>query len=348
GLHRSLAEAGLDEVLSYPFISDSWDRQGLGESDPRRAGLRLRNPLAEDAPLLRTSILDSLLDVAGRNVARGVERVAIFESGVVSRPHGTVPAPIIGVETRPTDTEIAALQAGTPNQPHHVGIVLAGRAGISPWLSGKTTYEWSDAVECVRRLASALGIRVEVTRAWEAQASPIKGAPMPPAATDPTDVAPWHPGRVARIFVRAGRELRDIALAGELHPRVCEAFGLPARTCAAEIDIDALVASNDAAPIQVRAISTYPLAKEDMAFVVPHAIPTARVEQVIRQGAGQLCEDVTLFDIYEGDQVPDGFRSLAFSLRLRADHTLTSEEITAVRNQVIDKARKVLGAELRS
>ncbi|MDO4260382.1 MAG: phenylalanine--tRNA ligase subunit beta, partial [Actinomycetaceae bacterium] len=348
GLHRSLAEAGLDEVLSYPFISDSWDRQGLSETDPRRVGLRLRNPLADDAPLLRTSILDSLLDVAGRNVARGIERVAIFESGMVSRPDGSVPAPIIGVEARPTDEEIAALQAGTPNQPHHLGIVLAGRAGNSPWLSGKSTFEWSDAVECVRRLASTLGVRVEVTRAWEAEPSPIKGAPMPPAATDPAEVAPWHPGRVARIFIRAGRALRTIALAGELHPGVCETFGLPARSCAAEIDLDALVASIDQAPIQVRAISTYPLAKEDMAFVVPNTIQVARVEQVIRQGAGQVCEDVTLFDIYEGDQVPEGSRSLAFSLRLRADHTLTSEEITAVRSQVIDKARKVLGAELRS
>lgn len=171
---------------------------------------------------------------------------------------------------------------------------------------------------------------------------------MPTPETDPARVAPWHPGRVARIFVRAGRELVDVAFAGELHPGVAAAFGLPRRTAAFEMDLDALVAAMDENPIQVKAVSTFPLAKEDIALVVPVDVPAARVEQVVRQAAGGLAEDVTLFDVYEGDQVQEGHRSLAFALRLRGDHTLGAEEIAQVRNAVVKKAGKLLGATLRS
>lgn len=171
---------------------------------------------------------------------------------------------------------------------------------------------------------------------------------MPTPATDPARVAPWHPGRVARVFVRAGRDLVEVALAGELHPGVATAFGLPRRSAAFEIDLDALVGAMDTDPVQVKAVSTFPLAKEDIALVVPSEVPVARVEQVIRQAAGALLEEVTLFDVYEGDQVPRGHRSLAFALRLRGDHTLSAQESAQVRNAVVKKTGKLLGAELRS
>lgn len=172
---------------------------------------------------------------------------------------------------------------------------------------------------------------------------------MPTPATDPARVAPFHPGRVARVFVRAGRDLVDVALAGELSPAACRAFGLPARSCAFEIDMDALIGQMSTEPIQVKGVSTYPLAKEDIALVVPADIPVARVEQVVRQGAAPLAEAVTLFDMYEGDQVPSGYRSLAFAVRLRAsDHTLTAKESAQVRERVVAKASKVLGASLRA
>ncbi|QWW18779.1 phenylalanine--tRNA ligase subunit beta [Schaalia sp. 19OD2882] len=344
----TLAQAGLTEVLSYPFVSDSFDRQRLSASDPRRQAVRLRNPLADDAPWLRSSILDTLLDVAGRNIARGAGRVAVFEQGLVARPAGTVPAGLIGAERRPCDEELARLAAGTPAQPRHLGVVMAGTVGSSPALGAPRAMDWRDAVDMVRRAAEVLGVRVEVCRAWEAEVTRVPGPPMPVPATDPAEVAPWHPGRVGRVFVRAGRDLTEVALAGELHPGVCQAFGLPARSVAAEIDLDALVAAASPTPIQVKGVSTYPVAKEDIALVVHSSVPVARVEQVLRQGAGPLAEEVTLFDIYEGDQVPEGHRSLAFALRLRSDHTLSSEEIQSVRAGVLTKAEKVLGATLRA
>lgn len=344
----AFAQAGLVEVLSYPFVSDSFDRQLLLPDDERRNALRLRNPLAEDAPWLRTSIIDTLLDTAGRNVARGAESVAIFEQGLVAHPKGTVPTGLIGADDRPSDTELEALEAGTPAQPRHIGAVLAGQAASSPVLGESRTFDWRDAVDLVRRAAEVLGIRVEVCRAWEQEARTVAGPPMPPVQTDPARVAPWHPGRLARVFVRRGRDLVDIALAGELHPRVCAAFGLPARSVALEMDLDALISVVAQTPVQVRAVSTYPLAKEDLALVVESTVPLARVEQVIRQAAGPLAEEVTLFDIYEGDQVPQGHRSLAFAVRLRGDRTLTSEEIQSVRQAVLTKTKKLLGAQLRS
>ena len=345
----ALANAGLVEVESYPFVSDTWDRQGIPAGDPRRDALRLRNPMADDAPWLRTSVLDTLLDVAGRNVSRSNADVAVFEVAKVARPTGTVPAGLPGAETRPSDEVLAALEAGIPAQPWHIGGVLTGAAEAAGVLSTPRAYDWADALEYVRRVASDLGVRVEVTRAWMDRVPAHKGAPMPAPATDPADVAPFHPGRVARVFVRAGRELVDVALAGELSPAACRAFGLPARSCAFEIDMDALIAHMATDPIQVKGVSTFPLAKEDIALVVPADIPASRVEQIVRQGAGPLAESVSLFDIYEGDQVPEGYRSLAFALRLRAaDHTLTAKESEAVRKQVVTKAAKVLGASLRA
>ena len=137
-------------------------------------------------------------------------------------------------------------------------------------------------------------------------------------------------------------------MAGELSPKTCKAFGLPARSCAFELDVDALITLISDEPLQVKPVSTYPAAKEDLALVVANDLPVSRVEQVIRQAAGALIEDLSLFDVYEGDQVPEGFRSLAFSLRLRAsDHTLTPDEVQKVRADVIAKTEKVLGATLR-
>ena len=345
---QGLAHAGLTQVESYPFVSDSFDRQGMKEDDPRRQAVKLRNPLADDAPLLRTSVLDTLLDVAARNCARGIPSVAIYEVAKVVHSQGVVPTGLISAEHRPSDEQLAALEAGTPPQPWHVGAVLAGQALPAGIVSTQRSFDWADAVQAVRSIADQLGVRIEVTRAWLAQPMTHKGPRLPEAATDPAEVAPYHPGRVARILARKGKDFVELALAGELSPKTCKAFGLPARSCAFELDLDALIALISDEPLQVKPVSTYPAAKEDLALVVANDLPVSRVEQVIRQAAGALIEDLSLFDVYEGDQVPEGFRSLAFSLRLRAsDHTLTPDEVQKVRADVIAKTEKVLGATLR-
>ena len=102
---------------------------------------------------------------------------------------------------------LAALEAGIPAQPWHIGGVLTGAAEAAGVVPNPRAYDWADALEYVRRVASDLGVRVEVTRAWMDHVPAHKGAPMPAPASDPADVAPFHPGRVARVFVRAGRDL---------------------------------------------------------------------------------------------------------------------------------------------
>ena len=334
---RALADAGLTQVLSYPFIGDVHDVLEIPDDDPRRHAVRLANPLAEDAPWLRTSVLDSLVEVARRNVSRGLSDVAVYELGSVTRPAGTVPAAIPGVDRRPTDEEVAALQAGIPAQPAHLGAVLVGdrvRPGV---LGAGRAWDWADAVEVVRTVARTLGVAVEVA------------APAQP-------YAPWHPGRVAEVRLpgtRRGRNVLPGALvghAGELHPRVARGLGLPERSCAVEIDLEPLLeAVETAGVLQVRAVSTFPAGKEDIALVVDEAVTAAAVEAVIREAAGELAEEVRLFDIFRGPQLGEGRKSLAFSLRLRAtDRTLTAEELAGVRRRVVKRAAKRLGAELRA
>ena len=336
---RALADAGLTQVLSYPFIGDIHDLLEIPADDARRQTVRLANPLAEDAPYLRTSVLDSLVDVTRRNVSRGLTDVAVFELGSVTHPAGTVPAPIPGTSGRPTDSqsEEAALEAGIPAQPTHIGAVMTGEHERSGVLGAGRPWDWADAVEVVRTVAAALGVKVEVC------------APQHP-------YAPWHPGRTAEIRLpgrRRGKEIepgRLIAHAGELHPRVVRALGLPERACAVEIDLDPLLeAARSAGALQVKAVSTFPAAKEDIALVVDETTTAAEVEALVRQAAGDLAEEVRLFDVFRGPQLGEGKKSLAFSLVLRApDRTLTAEETAGVRKRVVKRAAKLLGAELRS
>ncbi|MPV39102.1 phenylalanine--tRNA ligase subunit beta, partial [Georgenia subflava] len=111
---RALAEHGLTQVLSYPFVGDVHDRLGLDVDDPRRTTLRLVNPIADDAPALRTSLLDSLLDTARRNVSRGAAELGVFEIGLVTRPAGIRAGAAPGVDRRPSDAELAELHAAVP------------------------------------------------------------------------------------------------------------------------------------------------------------------------------------------------------------------------------------------
>uniref|UniRef100_UPI0025DA75E6 phenylalanine--tRNA ligase subunit beta n=1 Tax=uncultured Actinomyces sp. TaxID=249061 RepID=UPI0025DA75E6 len=334
---RALADAGLTQVLSYPFIGDIHDRLEIPETDARRQTVRLANPLAEDAPCLRTSILDSLVEVARRNVSRGLADAAVFEIGSVTHPAGTVPAPIPGTDRRPTEAEKAALRAGIPAQPTHIGAVMVGEHERSGVLGAGRPWDWADAVEVVRTVAATLGVEVVVS------------APEQP-------YAPWHPGRTAEIRLpgqRRGKEIEPgvlVAHAGELHPRVVRELGLPERVCAVEIDLDPLLeAAHDAGELQVRAVSTFPAAKEDIALVVDEAVTAAEVEDLVRRAAGDLAQEVRLFDVFRGAQLGEGKKSLAVSLVLRApDRTLTAEETAGVRKRVIKRAAKLLGAELRS
>ncbi|MBM7825306.1 phenylalanyl-tRNA synthetase beta chain [Arcanobacterium pluranimalium] len=321
---RALAEQGWVQVLSYPFVSGQvFDQQGIVDDDARRLAIRLQNPLQESAPYMRTSILDSLLETAKLNVARGHSTVAVFETGLVTHAQGIVPAVNPGVGKRPSDAELGALDDAIPTQPRHIAGVATARATEPAADLAAITWDWRDAIEAVKTLGRTIGVELQVKQA---------------------QYAPFHPGRCAQICV--GETV--IGYAGELAPQVCKAFDLPQRAIAFEADLDALFAARGNAPIQVAPVSTFPMAKEDIAIVVDEDLPAQEVEKVMKQVGGEILEDVRLFDVYRGDQIGEGKKSLAFALRLRGlDHTLTAEETAALRKRIVKQLKKAFNAELR-
>ncbi len=232
------------------------------------------------------------------------------------------PAPIYGVEWRPTEAELDKLMQAIPDQPLHLAVVLAGERERAGWWGAGRDASWSEAIALVRRLTDELGVEIEVR-----------------AAVRP----PWHPGRCAEIAVG------DVVLghAGELHPKVCSAFGLPARSSAVEVDLDRLLALARAV-VPGPDFSSYPVAKEDVALVVASDVTVAAVEAALQGGAGELLESLRLFDVYTGEQVGDGKKSLAFALRFRApDRTLTEDETGAAREAAVASAVERCGAVRR-
>ncbi len=321
---RTLAGAGCVEVVSFPFVGDAvFDAMGLPGDDPLRSTVRLANALSSEEPSYTTTLLPGLFKAAARNLGRGAAGVGLFETGTVAFPTDRGPAPIYGVDWRPTDDELAKLFEAIPEQPLHLAVVLAGERERSGWWGRGRDADWSDAIDIVRRLGAELGVDVTVESASR---------------------MPWHPGRCARVSV-AGKEFGH---AGELHPRVCQAFGLPPRTAAVEIDLDFLMRhARDV--VRAPELSTYPVAKEDVALVVDASVSAADVEAALREGAGGLLESLWLFDVYTGEQAGPGKKSLAFALRFRApDRTLTEEETSAARDAAVAVAAARTGAVQRT
>jgi phenylalanyl-tRNA synthetase beta chain len=327
---RALAEAGFVEAPAYPFIGAAdLDALGLEAEDGRRRTVRLANPLSEEQPDLRSTLLPGILATLRRNVGRGTTDVALFEVGAVYRwPVGRasvegadVPRP--PVDRRPTDDERSALQSLLPDEHRRVAIVISGDMARAGWWGSGRQGSWADAVQAARVIADTCGVTLTI-------------------AHDTHE--PWHPGRCASLTHQGV----VVGHAGELHPRVLEALGLPPRTCAAELDLDALTSAG-APVVPAPRVSTFPVAKEDVALVVDESVPVATVEAALRAGAGELLEGIRLFDVYTGPQVGEGKRSLAFALRFRApDRTLELDEVSAARDAAVAEAAARTGAVLRS
>jgi phenylalanyl-tRNA synthetase beta chain len=321
----TLAGSGFVEVLSYPFVGPAdWTSLGLPDDDARRNTLRVANPISEQEPELRTTLLPGLLRTLARNVGRGNTEVALFESGSVFRPgEQRAAAPVFGVSHRPSAEEVDRLESAVPDQPRHLALVLAGDREPAGWWGEARPSSWADAIGAVRRLGDVLDVEVTVSA---------------------TQLAPWHPGRCAQV--RAGEVV--VGHAGELHPTVCKAYGLSPRTAAAEVDLELLLSATPPI-VPAPRISTYPVAKEDVALLVDASVPAAEVEAALLEGAGELLERIRLFDVYTGDPVPPGKKSLAFALRFRApDRTLTEADTGAARDAAVAVAAVRLGAEQRA
>ncbi|MFI2509758.1 phenylalanine--tRNA ligase subunit beta [Streptomyces sp. NPDC018972] len=326
---RALAGAGYVEAPNYPFVSEQvFDQLGLEADDPARRVVKLVNPLSDEEPALRTSLLPGLLGALRRNDGRGSHDLALFETGLVFQPREEQRvAANLSVDRRPSEDDIAALNAALPHQPRHVAVVLAGAREQAGWWGKGRTADWADAVEAARTVAREAGAELGVRKG---------------------QYGPWHPGRCAELTVTVDGAERVIGHAGELHPRVLKTLGLPARACAMELDLDALEQVGDGIP-QAPGISTFPVATQDVALVVDAFVPASDVEAALREGAGELLESIRLFDVYENaEQLGEGRKSLAYALRFRAtDRTLTVDEASAARESAVTLAGDRTGAVLR-
>jgi len=316
---RALAEMGYVEVLPAPFVS----AEALRKLGRPTDAVRLANPLSDEEPYMRTTLLPGLLATLRRNIGRGNRDVALYELGLVFLPTDAGPPPVLDVSRRPTDEEWAQAKAAVPAQPYHVATVAAGEWERSGWWGPGRAYDWADAIQTAREVLLVAGVQpgsISVTAA---------------------DTMPWHPGRCAALRVDGV----VVGHAGELHPAVCADFDVPKRTCALELDLSAVpLPGLTPAP----RLSNFPPALIDVALVVPSDVPAAEVEKSIVDGAGPLLESIRLFDVYTGAQVGEGRKSLAYKLVLRApDRTLTAEEAVAARDAAVAVAAQRHGAVLR-
>jgi phenylalanyl-tRNA synthetase beta chain len=327
-----LVGAGLNELITHSLV----DMDLVAAVAPSEAAaeryVKLSNPNTPEKTYMRRSLLPSLGAALTMN-ARERDRVAIFEIGRVYL------AP-----DRPGENG-----RWLPDEPRRLGVMLAGPRAAEAWTSPTSEpLDFFDMKGVVEALLARLGLAGKVSYA--------------PLADDER----FHPGRSAALLLETGEEAappaangkgpqkgktvaltRRVGVLGELHPTVRERLELSApRAVAAEIDLDALFAA--AAPPEFRPISRFPATVQDLSIVAPLEVPEAQVAALIRRGAGELLETLTLFDVYTGPQVGEGKRSLTYHLAFRApDRTLSDEALAKVRKKIIGGLEREIGATIR-
>lgn len=277
--------------------------------------VRLQNALAPERAVLRPTLMAGLLEGVSLNLRNGIESVRLFELG---RSY------FARVFEVPDTTQQPALERRT------LAVALAGLREERSWDSPPIPLDFYDLSGIAAEIMAFCGVQGYVI---EPEGHPI-----------------LHPGRAARLSLagRRGRASTELAILGEVHPRVAERFDLRARTLIMELDLDALagLATRDRT---YQDISRYPAIKRDLAVVVGDSTPAAEVLRIVRQGGTKLLREVTVFDVYRGEQVGPGKQSLALSLLFQApDRTLSEREIDGVFGNIQRRLQDALGATFRA
>ncbi|MEV7758975.1 phenylalanine--tRNA ligase subunit beta [Microbacterium sp. NPDC089180] len=322
---NALAAAGFVETPSFPFTTEEQNAlHGSPSGDPLPS-VKLANPLDGLAPFLRRSLIPALLQVAHRNVSRGIVDLALFETGTVFLPkpgvqYGTPLVPPLAV--RPDAATLAALDASIPPQRRHVAILLAGHSVAKQPGQPALAADLADAVDAVRVLAAAAGLDIELVQAQRAA---------------------LHPGRTARVLA-AGQ---DIGYVGELLPTVSAEADLPGRVLVAELDLDAMLELAQSRVVAA-SLSGFPAATQDVSLTVASDVAAGEVRAALVEGGAPLLEGARLVDDYRGPGLAQGTKSLTFALRFRAaDRTLTAAEATDAKLAGVAVAAERFGAAIR-
>ena len=311
----SLREAGFDEIVGWSFTDPGeTERLRLEAPDPRASAVRLSNPLSEDQSVMRSTLLGSLLGAAQRNLSRGAESVALFESGRVYLPAGDFgPGPLGG--NFPGD------QRPPVNEPHHFCVLATGSIDPASWGHASVTADFFQLKGVLERLAAGLGTTVEVT-----------------AGEQPF----LHPGRSGDILV-GGKKAGWI---GQLHPSVAAEWDL-GQVVAFEIALADLLEASPLGEETYVDFTAFPPVDRDLAVVLPDAVEASAVLESARGAGGKLLRSVTVFDVYRGDQIGEDEKSLALRFRFRADDRTLSDEEVAPHWQKIIEALESVGGKLR-
>ncbi|NPV52039.1 MAG: phenylalanine--tRNA ligase subunit beta [Firmicutes bacterium] len=310
GLVRDIVRGcGFSEAITFSFTSPKmFDVLRLPQDSPCRDAIAIMNPLTEEQSIMRTTLLGSMLEVLELNISRGNRDVAVFELGRRFLKDSREPS---GCKERETLAGAAM-----------------GSLSIPSWGVARREVDFYDIKGVIEELLSRMGVRG--------------------FAFERCDHPSFHPGRCARVVLGGtGSGGTELGVFGELHPEVRAGMGFPGRPYLFELDLDELVRVADPAG-HVRPLPRHPSVVRDIAVIAVKDLPCEAIEEAIRSVGGDLVEDVRLFDVYEGSQIPEGHRSLAFSVTYRAqDRTLTDEEVNAIWSQVRDKLVAGLGVSVR-
>jgi len=312
----TLRDLGFDQVVSWSFTSPrEAARLRIPAEDLRAKPVRIANPLSEDQSEMRTTLLGSLLDSGARNAARGAERLALFELGSVylDEPPPGEGGPLAG--------QFPGEQPAPVREPLRIGAIALGPLEPRSW---RTAGQPADFF-ALKGIAEALA-----------------GQLRAPLSFAPGEQPFLHPGRTAAVTVGD----QPAGWLGEVHPLVCRAWDLPAAV-AFELDAAPLFAASEVGEEEYADVTTFPPALRDLAVVVPTEMPAERVRATVLEAGGELLRTARVFDLYEGEQLGEGRKSLALGLELgAADRTLTDEEVDQVRDAIV-AALAEIGGQLR-
>ncbi len=309
-------DLGFDGVVTLSLTGPGQPaRLRIADGDARAATIGISNPLSSEHSVLRTTLLGGLLDVARYNLAHGAHSVALYESGrAYLRDGEPLGAGTLG-GTFPGDRPAPAYE------PWRIACLASGPMPVAGWRGDSVEPDFYTLKGALEGVAGALGCAVEV------------------AAGEQPFLTPGCAGQVLTGGVAIG-------WVGEVHPLVCRAWDLES-AAAFEVDLAPLVDASPVGAEQYEDVITYPAVEQDIAVVVDEGVEAARVREAVAAGGGELLRSIRVFDLYRGEQVGEGRKSLALRLEFRAaDRTLTDEEVAVVRER-IKEALAQLGGSLR-
>jgi phenylalanyl-tRNA synthetase beta chain len=316
-----LVRAGLQEVITYRLTTPQAEARLLGADYARQTSyVSLANPSTPERTVMRHSLLNSVLDVVAEN-SKHRSQVQMFEIGHVYLPNSSSDG--AGSTAGITD------QAILPQEQRRLVIVMTGPRTTPGWLATDTEpIDFFDLKGIVETL--------------------LDGLHMAEIAFSPAQNQAFYPGRLASLTVGG----QTVGLLGQLHPTVVKAYGLKIDetwpVLAADFDLDALLGQISDGHV-VRSVSRFPPVQQDIAIIVDEAIPADQVELLIKQTGQPLLTQVHLFDLYRGEQIGVGKKSLAYSLTFQADdRTLTDKDVAKQQQKIIQRLERELMAKLRS